>query len=208
MTKRFYLSAVTLILTVFVGALAAQDWIQQNGAMTLRAGTGAAQPLMVVDQRGTGKIASFRYQGTEKAYIDSTGFVGVGLFTASSTPTDCSTAQYSFTIDTNTGYAYGGGDTFKICAGGNNVIIGTPSQISFVTSATTKWVIDTNGHFLSNNDNAIDIGANGANRPRNIFVAGTIKQFTSIQAQTARNSLIRLTAFGASRRRPEQVLLV
>jgi len=41
--------------------------------------------------------------------------------------------------------------------------------------ATTRWQIsDSGGHFLAFADNTYDIGASGASRPRNVFVAGTV----------------------------------
>jgi hypothetical protein len=40
-------------------------------------------------------------------------------------------------------------------------------------SPTRRWKINTSGHFIAGTDNAYDIGAAGATRPRNIYVAGT-----------------------------------
>jgi hypothetical protein len=37
-----------------------------------------------------------------------------------------------------------------------------------------RWSINTGGHFFAATDNVFDIGASGANRPRNIYVAGGI----------------------------------
>lgn len=44
--------------------------------------------------------------------------------------------------------------------------------IIFATSNTVRWQINASGHFIANTDNAIDIGAAGATRPRTIY-AGT-----------------------------------
>ena len=41
-------------------------------------------------------------------------------------------------------------------------------------AATFHWFVNTNGHFLAYTDNTYDIGASGANRPRNIFTAADI----------------------------------
>jgi hypothetical protein len=38
----------------------------------------------------------------------------------------------------------------------------------------TAFKIDGNGHFLAGTDNTYDIGASGATRPRNLYIAGTI----------------------------------
>ena len=57
-----------------------------------------------------------------------------------------------------------------------NLAIGTlgSSVLFLTTNNTNRWQIDTSGNFLSIADNSYDIGASGANRPRNIFVAGTV----------------------------------
>lgn len=41
-------------------------------------------------------------------------------------------------------------------------------------SAASNWGIGSGGHFLAGADNTYDIGASGANRPRNIYTAGAI----------------------------------
>lgn len=132
MIRRLFVSSLALIFTVFVVALVAQDWIQQNGAMVLRSGT--SQPLMIVDQRGTGKIASFRYQGTEKFYISSTGAVVIGPTLAPVTPVDCTAPGFAFLGDTDTGIGYNVANAFYLCAGGAaRLSIGTASIASSVT---------------------------------------------------------------------------
>lgn len=59
------------------------------------------------------------------------------------------------------------------------VLAGSGAELRFHTNsdlATTnlRWRIDTTGHLLAGADNSYDIGASGANRPRNVFVAGNI----------------------------------
>lgn len=44
---------------------------------------------------------------------------------------------------------------------------------NLTNAGTTAWRINTSAHLLANADNAYDIGASGANRPRAIYVAGT-----------------------------------
>lgn len=47
--------------------------------------------------------------------------------------------------------------------------------IQFRTNgANTRWIMPNTGHLTCFTDNAFDIGASGANRPRNIFIAGGI----------------------------------
>jgi hypothetical protein len=38
----------------------------------------------------------------------------------------------------------------------------------------SRWTISTAGHFLAAADNTYDIGASGANRPRNVYAAGAV----------------------------------
>jgi hypothetical protein len=42
------------------------------------------------------------------------------------------------------------------------------------TGGLNRWQVNSSGHFLANTDNLYDIGASGANRPRNIYTAGNI----------------------------------
>lgn len=51
---------------------------------------------------------------------------------------------------------------------GNTVLIGTGP------SGANSWTFNASGHIIASTDNAYDIGASGANRPRNLYVAGTV----------------------------------
>jgi hypothetical protein len=42
------------------------------------------------------------------------------------------------------------------------------------TGGLNRWQVNSSGHFLANTDNLYDIGASGANRPRNIYVGTSI----------------------------------
>jgi hypothetical protein len=47
--------------------------------------------------------------------------------------------------------------------------------IDFYTAGVgIRWSITTAGHFIANNDNQFDIGASGANRPRNVYVGTSV----------------------------------
>jgi hypothetical protein len=53
--------------------------------------------------------------------------------------------------------------------------LGTDSSsasIQFITNNIDRWNVSGAGHFLANADNTYDIGASGANRPRNLYIAG------------------------------------
>jgi hypothetical protein len=58
--------------------------------------------------------------------------------------------------------------------------------IDFVTGGTssgnTRWQINSSGHFLANADNTYDIGASGANRPRDLHLARNLNGAGYLQA--------------------------
>lgn len=62
------------------------------------------------------------------------------------------------------------------------------ASLSFVTNNSSKWNINSSGHFLTNTDNTYDIGASGATRPRNYYGGGTVIAASTIQS-TAGNVL-------------------
>lgn len=51
---------------------------------------------------------------------------------------------------------------------------GIPRALQIRIDGNNVWQFNPAGHLVANSDNTFDIGANGANRPRNIFVAGTV----------------------------------
>jgi hypothetical protein len=60
---------------------------------------------------------------------------------------------------------------------GLNLYIGTvgPGDLIFETSNSGRWSIkSTTGHLFAQTDNVYDIGAGAANRPRNIYVGGSV----------------------------------
>lgn len=116
-TKNIVATIVAVIMAVVV--LAAQQWDQVNGSMQLRANTGT-QPLMIVDQRGTGKIASFRYQGTETFSFGGTS--GSQILAPDGTS---SVPPYSFASEPGTGmyWVQAGVIGFDISGSGNVVTI-------------------------------------------------------------------------------------
>ena len=48
------------------------------------------------------------------------------------------------------------------------------NNVAIVTNSTTRWIFNSSGSFLAATDNSWDIGASGANRPRNVYVANNI----------------------------------
>jgi hypothetical protein len=64
------------------------------------------------------------------------------------------------------------------------VRIGTDAgggRIWFTPANLSAWEMSTSGHFLAGTDNAYDIGASGASRPRNIHIAANAIMATSGQ---------------------------
>lgn len=68
---------------------------------------------------------------------------------------------------------------FGVDAGGSGTRRGmglAGASITFLVgsgSSSAVWQINTSGHILAASDNTYDIGASGATRPRNLYVAGT-----------------------------------
>lgn len=55
-----------------------------------------------------------------------------------------------------------------------DIYLGTAgnTSIRFVINGAQVWRFATSGSLIANTDNAVDVGSAGANRPRNIFIAG------------------------------------
>ena len=49
------------------------------------------------------------------------------------------------------------------------------AKLTFFINNIDRWTINTSGHFLAATDNTYDIGASGATRPRNLFMASYIR---------------------------------
>jgi len=52
---------------------------------------------------------------------------------------------------------------------------GSPATFNLGIGNSPNWQITTSGHFIGYTDNTYDIGASGANRPRNIYAGGNIQ---------------------------------
>lgn len=52
----------------------------------------------------------------------------------------------------------------------------------FRQAGTDRWIVNTSGHFIAATDNTYDIGASGANRPRNVYAATSVSS-TTIEGQ-------------------------
>lgn len=80
----------------------------------------------------------------------------------------------------STNASYGNGPTIIYQAAGTGTstlfTIGneTNAALQFATNGSYQWNIAAAGHLLANTDNTLDIGANGATRPRNVYVATSV----------------------------------
>ncbi|HEY1295479.1 MAG TPA: hypothetical protein VGJ60_20565 [Chloroflexota bacterium] len=59
---------------------------------------------------------------------------------------------------------------FASDAGGTGIYYASFSTLRFVTSQTDRWQILSTGHLQTVSDNVLDIGASGANRPRDLYL--------------------------------------
>lgn len=69
-------------------------------------------------------------------------------------------------------------------SGGSGIGGGGNGNVSFSTAATSRWNISAAGNFLANTDNALDFGASGASRPRDVYI-GRNEIITGLQATSA-----------------------
>jgi len=57
---------------------------------------------------------------------------------------------------------------------GRVLSLDSPAGLQFRIAGIVNWSINSSGHFTAGTDNAFDIGASGASRPRDIWIAGTV----------------------------------
>lgn len=59
---------------------------------------------------------------------------------------------------------------------GSAVYVGadTNHPLRFQTNATNRWEMQAAGHLIASTDNTYDIGASGANRPKDVYIAGNL----------------------------------
>ena len=75
--------------------------------------------------------------------------------------------------------------------GGGNTSIreSAADTIMLTTGGTDRWKVNADGHLLAEGDNNYDIGGSSANRPRDVFIAGTTTgaaaSFTTISGSTS-----------------------
>jgi hypothetical protein len=68
------------------------------------------------------------------------------------------------------------------------------NQIGVATAGVGRWMWDASGHYKCVTDNVVDIGASGANRPKDIHVAGQIYAASALRVGTGVASTITISA--------------
>jgi hypothetical protein len=123
-------------------------------------------------------IGNIPYLSASNVYSDSPFFRVDANTTSQRNLTNAQTFQLYNTTDSGLtnferGWLSWVGNTFKIGteAGGT----GTARNLTFVTGGTDRFTINTSGNFVAATDNTYDIGASGANRPRIIYAAASIR---------------------------------
>jgi hypothetical protein len=75
-------------------------------------------------------------------------------------------------------------------AGRISIVPGAGQPLQFgANGIEATWQISTSNHFLCATDNTFDIGASGANRPRNVFIGGNITGLVNLTATSAADSI-------------------
>jgi hypothetical protein len=67
-------------------------------------------------------------------------------------------------------------------AHGTEILFSTTPNGSTVAALANRWRITNDGHFVAVTDNASDIGASGATRPRNVFIGSALTVGTTVTA--------------------------
>ena len=60
--------------------------------------------------------------------------------------------------------------------------VNAQASLALLTNDAGRWQIDNSGHFTAWTDNTYDIGASGANRPRNLYLGGNVTLNGSVMA--------------------------
>lgn len=64
----------------------------------------------------------------------------------------------------------------------STMLRGGTLQFAVGAAGVVCWTVPSGGHFLAQSDNSFDIGASGANRPRNLYMASWIRMATTVVA--------------------------
>jgi hypothetical protein len=133
--------------------------VGENTTIAPGKSTGNAQPAKVVIQSSVAVASGSAAQTLSDTLIVTNSRVGVG-----GDPDSKFHVPYSNTA----------GMRIDFNASGDNYFDGVRHFFRGPSGNAFRWTIDTDGHLMAGADNTYDIGASGATRPRNVYVAGTI----------------------------------
>ena len=139
---------------------------------------------------GLGNTTPSTPGGTRNFYMTS---AGTTIMRVHSTVANTGQARFDWTTPAPNGYVIAGlyeqsgaGPYFQISSGSGVVdgIYDLPTHV-FRISGTERWRVSTGGHFLAGTDNTSDIGASGATRPRNTYVANSVVVGANVTVNTS-----------------------
>jgi hypothetical protein len=87
---------------------------------------------------------------------------------------------------------------YVLASDGSGTILNSPSTsgITFQVGGSNRWSLPNTGHLLAATDNSYDIGASGANRPRNVYVANNVTVGNTLSVAICDVTAIRLASNG------------
>lgn len=159
---------------MWTGAAWGVEWYGKASVDALLAGALAPASLAVVGNATVGGSVTF---GNNWAFAGPSSTLNVqyggstrfSVLAVSANNAALRPSQYS-TGSTGAGYpAYGFASSPT-----TGMMLWGADDLGFVTAGVGRWRVDANGHLLVVTDNAYDIGAAAASRPRNLYVANGI----------------------------------
>jgi hypothetical protein len=186
--------------------------VQKDGVSTIGASDTAVPEVVLnlVNQYGTygfrasnGRLG-FMYNNNEVASIFNSGVIQATVFSVAGVQIardadhtlalrNGAAAQtfrvYNTYSDTNNYRRLeisSSGSEMRILSQGTGT--GSPATFNLGIGNSPNWQITTSGHFIGYTDNSYDIGASGANRPRNVYVGSNVISRPSASITPANNS--------------------
>jgi hypothetical protein len=173
-----------------------------SGVTTLQAGTALLPALTTSGDPNTGVFfpaadtVAVTTGGTERWRINSSGNVGIGT----TNPTSRLDVRGGAITELLVGESGGFAGSLSYSGSTGNITLSptfSSASILFATNATSRWQINSSGHFLAGADNTYDIGASGATRPRNLYT-GSDAFIAGRRLGAGASALSQNTAFGLS----------
>ncbi len=169
-------AAPSILLDLQVGGVSVFSVGKTGGFSTSASSMGIYNNSAAIYMGGSGDVVLARDAANALALRNSTNAQG---FRSYKTYTDAS--NYERLELGLTGYGSSAMGVLARASGSGDgtvpLVVGTfgAANLGLLTNNTLRWqVAASTGHFLANVDNTYDIGAAGANRPRSVYVAGTI----------------------------------